>query len=207
MIIGILIWSPLFHTHNTTQDTLNYTILLLLVATIAIPTVKFSAVDVPLSPLRRKPATSMAYTPSFTTFDHSPNRYHWRLVKDGVPSGDIYENVFLDSPASQPSIFGPEGRVYCIPALEDSDNLTCLLVQSTDSGDYGVRYKRVGLAKVSKLYGDMTDILDLTIAPGQNEIKEGQYYYMPKLDKHGKKQSDDSDALNRVDGESTICVI
>ena len=82
--------------------------------------------------------------------DQKGNLYSWRLVKDGKPDGKEFETIYLDSPASAPSIFGPNGQVFCLPAAIDDRRLTCLLVQATD-GDYGIRYKRVGLTTVQTI--------------------------------------------------------
>jgi hypothetical protein len=116
------------------------------------------------------------------------NRYRWRLVREGQPFGQSYENVYLDSPASTPSIFGPEARLYCLPASEDDRNLTCLLVQATD-GDHGVRYKRVGLVKIQKIYPGVSSIKE---PPGNSKSTLGRYYWGPD---------------GKVKVESTICII
>jgi hypothetical protein len=123
-----------------------------------------------------------------TDVDEEINRYSWRLVKGGQPVDRKYETVYLDSPASTPSIFGPNGKVFCLPAAKDDRHLTCLLVQATD-GDYGVRYRRIGLTTIQTIYPDVADI---TTPPGNNEIALGRYYWGPD----GKKT-----------GESTICII
>jgi hypothetical protein len=116
------------------------------------------------------------------------NRYSWRLVREGQPFGHGYENVHLDSPASTPSLFGPEARLYCLPASEDDWNLTCLLVQATD-GDHGVRYKRVGLTKIQKIYPDVSSVKE---PPSNNKSTLGRYYWGPD---------------RNLRSESTICII
>ncbi|RMZ89717.1 hypothetical protein DV736_g3055, partial [Chaetothyriales sp. CBS 134916] len=113
----------------------------------------------------------------------------WRLVQEGCPVGKDYQIVYLDSPASEPSIFGPDGQVYCLPALKEDRYLTCMLLQATD-GEYGMRYKRIGLTKVSALTPDL--IHSLTTPPGHNETALGQYYWGPD---------------SRMEGESTICIV
>ncbi|OAL26691.1 hypothetical protein AYO22_04044 [Fonsecaea multimorphosa] len=117
------------------------------------------------------------------------NRYSWRLVQDGHPVGNNYQIVYLDSPASEPSIFGPDARVYCLPVLKEDRYLTCLLVRATD-GEYGMRYERVGLTKVSSLTPDL--LHNLTTAPGHNKSTSGRYYWSPE---------------SRMKGESTICIV
>jgi hypothetical protein len=121
-------------------------------------------------------------------FSIGQNRWRWRLVKEGQPFGDSYEVVYLDSPASTPSIFGPEARLYCLPASEDDRHLTCLMVQATD-GDYGARYKRVGLIKIQKIYPNVSNIKE---PPGNSKRTLGRYYWGPD---------------GKVKGESTICII
>lgn len=122
-----------------------------------------------------------------TSVDDGKNRYSWRLT-DSPPFSQGFENVYLDSPASAPSVFGPEARLYCLPVLEDNWNLTCLLVQAID-GKHGAQYKRVGLTKVLKIYPDVSDIKE---PPGNNENTFGRYYWGPD---------------GKVGGESTICII
>ncbi|EXJ59980.1 hypothetical protein A1O7_04128 [Cladophialophora yegresii CBS 114405] len=117
------------------------------------------------------------------------NRYTWRLVRYGQPVGREYQVVFLDSPASEPSVFGPSAQVFCLPVLRDERYLTCLLVQATD-GEFGIRYKRVGLTRVTSLTRDL--VHNLTTPPGHNETASGQYYWGPNSSKRN---------------ESTICII
>lgn len=114
------------------------------------------------------------------------NRWAWRLLRKGVPSDEEHSIVWLDSPASQPSIFGPTADVFVIPALRRSSEVICLLVQATD-GDYGVRYKRIGLTKVSTRYKGAIE--DVMTPPGL--AKNDRYYWWNESSK----------------GQSTICII
>jgi len=123
------------------------------------------------------------------------NRFSWQLLKDGKPSGAEFETVYLDSPATSPdesSIFGLDAQVFVLPALLDDKRLICLIVQMT-GGDYGVRYKRVGLTKIQRIFGEHVDeIMDIVTPPGNNEVELGKYYWGPQ---------------GKMSGESTICII
>ena len=99
------------------------------------------------------------------------------------------EELWLDSPASPPSIFDRRHHVYCVPAARRSEEIICLLLQSTPDGDYGIRYKRIGLAKVSTMFGEDADILK---SPGSGDTTLGSYYRGP---------------VEQKDGETTICII
>lgn len=115
------------------------------------------------------------------------NRWAWRLLRKGVPSDEEHSIVWLDSPASQPSIFGPDADVFAIPALRKSSEVICLLVQATD-GDYGVRYKRIGLTKVSTRYKGAIE--DVMTPPGRGTTDK--YWWW-----NDSKRT----------GHSTICII
>lgn len=117
------------------------------------------------------------------------NRFAWRLISNKLPIGDFYTMVWLDSPASKPSIFDIDAQVYCMPVLREDRYLTCLLLQAQD-GEYGMRYQRVGLTKVPSFREDLMH--NLTTPPGRNEIETGEYY-------------DGSD--RKLGGESTICIV
>ena len=67
--------------------------------------------------------------------------------------------------------------MYCLPAARDKDDLTCLLLQAVLDGEYGVRYKRIGLAKVSTNW--QQDVNDLITPRGEAHKKLGKYYYGP----------------------------
>ena len=81
------------------------------------------------------------------------HRYKWHLV--GMSGeGDLklitFRNVYLDSPSSDTNIFGPEGHLYCVPAMKDSKKyLICLLLQleRKDGRDTG-SFRRVGITKI-----------------------------------------------------------
>ncbi|KAK7885371.1 hypothetical protein LTR67_010549 [Exophiala xenobiotica] len=117
------------------------------------------------------------------------NRYLWRLVKNGSPSSKLNEIVYLDSPASAPSVFEADSRVFCLPALQDERHLWCLLLQATD-GDHGIRYQRVGITKIQNIYED--DVNEIKEPPGDNPNPHGEYYWGSE---------------GRVRNESTICII
>lgn len=119
------------------------------------------------------------------------NRWAWTLFKDGRPdpTGTEYSVVYLDSPSSEPSIFGPDAQVFIIPAMQTSKQLICLLVQATD-GDYGVRYRRIGLTKIPLVH--KPQVRDILTPPGNNAEDRGRYYWGLE----GQKT-----------GENTICII
>lgn len=119
------------------------------------------------------------------------NRYKWRLMVDGTARGKLYyEEVWLDSPASEPSVFGPDAQVYCMPVRKDDQHLYCLLVQAK-GGDYGMRYQRIGMTRVSELTPMM--LHDLTTPPGKNDTELGEYYH--------------SSTWKKGDEKSTICIV
>ncbi|KIW49680.1 hypothetical protein PV05_11334 [Exophiala xenobiotica] len=117
------------------------------------------------------------------------NRYFWRLVKNGVPSSKLNEIVYLDSPASAPSVFDADSQVFCLPALQDERHLWCLLLQATD-GDHGIRYQRVGITKILNIWED--EVNEIKEPPGDNQNPLGEYYWGSE---------------GRVRNESTICII
>lgn len=117
------------------------------------------------------------------------NRYTWRLVLASQPVGDTYSQIWLDSPASLPTIFGPSAQIYVMPVQRDVHHLKCLVLQAQD-GEYGMRYQRVGMARVSVITDDL--IKGLTTPPGQNVEGFGEYYW-------GEGR--------RLGGESTICIV
>lgn len=102
------------------------------------------------------------------------NRYAWRLIRGGSPSGQTHTIVYLDSPASEPTIFGPSARVYCLPILEEKAQITCLLLQakSDKSSASGVSYWRVGLTEIPSLTRDPLD--GLTTMPENRDSQTGQ---------------------------------
>lgn len=116
-------------------------------------------------------------------------RYYWRMFTAGQPSEERYQVVHLDSPASSPSIFGPNAQVYCLPTLQDKERLWCLLLQATD-GDFGIRYRRIGIAKVQNVHD--TDVKIIKEPPGDNSNPLGEYYWGSE---------------GRFRNESTICII
>lgn len=116
------------------------------------------------------------------------NRWSWSLMKDGKPLARNYSVVYLDSPASQPSVFGPDAKVFVVPALLTEENLVCLMVQATD-GDYGIRYKRVGLTMI---FAGEKEVQDILTPPTRKETSEGRYYWGPD---------------GREPGRSIICII
>lgn len=120
------------------------------------------------------------------------NAFAWRLVREGTPIPGQRENslVWLDSPATEPSPFGPNANVFAIPALRKSGSLICLLVQLETTGDYGPRYRRVGLTKILDLH--MEAIKDILTPPG-NRIKSDAKYY--------------SGGEDQPTGENTMCII
>lgn len=124
-----------------------------------------------------------------TTTPRTTSRYSWRLTKDGLPHGSEYSTIYLDSPASQPSIFGAHGNIFIIPILLTQSSLSCLMVQAT-SGDYGIRYKRVGLTVIRAVHGHA--INDILTPPTRNENERGKYYWGPE----GQRS-----------GETDICII
>jgi hypothetical protein len=79
--------------------------------------------------------------------------------------------------------------VFCLPAAIDKDYLICLLLQAVIGGNYGVRYQRIGLAKVLKV---MDDVQDIITPPGNEDLSLGKYSYG-----EGPKTT----------GDSTICII
>ena len=88
-------------------------------------------------------------------------RYHWHL-KNSYGKLSIYKNVCLDSPKSDSDIFGPVGRVYCMPAREDTDYLICLLLQleMKDNMKTG-NFRRIGVTKVPLYTGGKKRVLEL----------------------------------------------
>ncbi|KIW27878.1 uncharacterized protein PV07_07576 [Cladophialophora immunda] len=122
--------------------------------------------------------------------EYPPNRFSWRLMQKGVPVGDSHSIVYLDSPASEPSVFGPNAQVFCLPVSQDDRHLNCLLIQATD-GDHGIRYKRVGLTKILNLFDQ--DVEAIKEPPTRKKDKAlGRYYWGPNT---------------RFRGESHICII
>lgn len=117
------------------------------------------------------------------------NRWSWSFLKEGKPEGRTYSVVYLDSPASEPTVFGMSGEVFVIPALQTSQSLICLMVQVT-GGDYGIRYKRVGLTIISAVHEQ--EVKDILTPPTKNDIHKGRYYWGPE---------------GRKSGESVICII
>ena len=121
-------------------------------------------------------STSNSSPRSSGTGTGTKNRYSWHLTAKGIPFGESQSIVHLDSPASQPSVFGPAAQVYCLPVSEDDRHLNCLLVQAED-GDHGVRYRRVGLTKILTLFeGDVDMIKTIKEPPGKKETLLGKYY-------------------------------
>jgi hypothetical protein len=120
------------------------------------------------------------------------NRYTWRFVRGGGPSGQTYSIVHLDSPSSEPTIFGPDALVHCLPMLREKTVITCLLVQAkgckTDKS--GMCYQRIGLTQIQSLTRDPLDAL--TTLPESNETGTGEYY-------------EGSQGLPR--GKSKICIV
>lgn len=58
------------------------------------------------------------------------SRYRWDLAGQPRNVAETYSNVYLDSPHDDGDILGPNGRVYCLPAREDTRKyLICLLLQ------------------------------------------------------------------------------
>lgn len=77
-------------------------------------------------------------------------RYGWKLAHECVSNSHRYRIVFLDSPESEPDLFGPNGGLYCLPARKDTAGyLICLLLQlvRTDGRASDV-FRRVGLTKI-----------------------------------------------------------
>ncbi|KIW76494.1 hypothetical protein Z517_11240 [Fonsecaea pedrosoi CBS 271.37] len=122
--------------------------------------------------------------------EYPRNRFSWRLMQKGQPIGDSQSIVYLDSPASEPSVFGPNAQVFCLPVSQDDRHLNCLLIQATD-GDHGIRYKRVGLTKIMNLFDQ--DVEAIKEPPTRKKDKAlGRYYWGPNT---------------RFRGESHICII
>jgi hypothetical protein len=143
------------------------------------------------------------------------NRYRWRLLKDGERVGPSHETMWLDSPVTPPvvlgknssvycgpSIFGRKSSVYCVPAVRDNEYLTCLLLQAVLDGDYGVRYRRIGLAKIDMMFKD--DITDIITSPGKADTDLGRYYYSPDGTSadDSKTTGAEKTAGDSVDGET-----
>lgn len=118
------------------------------------------------------------------------NAFGWRLIRQGEPTMRENTIVWLDSPATAPSAFGPGGNVFAIPALRKSGALICLLVQLETTGDYGARYRRIGLTKILDVH--MEAIKDILTPPGSQIKSDAKYYW------GGEDQPT---------GESTICII
>lgn len=75
-------------------------------------------------------------------------RYGWQLVKKGKPEGQVYTEVYLDSPLSDTNIFGSEGNIHCLPVTREVDGkLSCLLLQLAEK-ETGT-YRRIGVTKLS----------------------------------------------------------
>lgn len=127
----------------------------------------------------------------YVTADQS-NRYSWRFVRGGGPSGQSYSIVHLDSPSSEPTIFGPDAQVHCLPMLKEKTVITCLLVQAKGCkpDKSGMYYQRVGLTQIQSLTRDPLDAL--TTLPESNETETGEYY-------------EDSQGLPK--GKSKICIV
>jgi hypothetical protein len=85
-------------------------------------------------------------------------RYGWNLRStEGRGNSTTHSIVYLDSPDSDKDILGSNGRMYLMPAREDSDGyLICLLLQlqHDTKGKETRKYTRVGLTKVSPYEGD-----------------------------------------------------
>lgn len=118
------------------------------------------------------------------------NAWGWRLLRRGEPTSRENTIVWLDSPATEPSPFGPAGNVFVIPALRKAGALICLLVQLDATGDYGARYRRIGLTKILDVH--MEAIKDILTPPGSQIRSDAKYYW------GGEDQPT---------GESTICII
>ncbi|KAH7043825.1 hypothetical protein B0J12DRAFT_701873 [Macrophomina phaseolina] len=79
--------------------------------------------------------------------------YSWELVGEGSTRFDNkYTILYLDSPERDTDIFGPDGRVYCLPAAsgghaDEPGDLTCLLLQA-DKKTRGT-FRRIGLTIIS----------------------------------------------------------
>ncbi len=138
---------------------------------------------------RSDPSKTLRRKPDNTTLIDVTNRYVWRLVKNGSPSSKLNEIVYLDSPASAPSVFDADSQVFCLPALQDERHLWCLLLQATD-GDHGIRYQRVGITKIQNIYEDHVN--EITESPGDNPNPHGEYFWGSEV---------------HVRNESTICII
>lgn len=149
-----------------------------------------------LKGLLRKIVLTDRFSPegdSATYHEPSGNRFSWQLTANGIPFGESQSIVYLDSPATKPSVFGPAARVYCLPVSQDDRHLNCLILQAMD-GDHGVRYKRVGLTQIMTLHEDDVNSMtkQLTEPPGRKETVLGKSY-------RGSNES--------FQGESHICII
>jgi len=88
-------------------------------------------------------------------------RYHWHLTNNSARVS-IYKNVCLDSPKSDSDIFGPLGRLYCMPAREDADYLICLLLQLEMKGNMETgKFRRIGVTKIPLYTGGKERVLEL----------------------------------------------
>lgn len=137
------------------------------------------------------PNGDLALVPSQDTDSPGRNAWAWRLVRGGNPTLRENSIVWLDSPATEPSPFGPNGNVFVIPVLRlrKSGALYCLLVQLETTGDYGARYRRIGLTKISDIHIEF--IKDILVPPGNRAKSDAKYYW------GGEDQPT---------GESTICI-
>jgi hypothetical protein len=88
-------------------------------------------------------------------------RYHWHL-KNSSAKLSMYKNVCLDSPKSDSDIFGPVGRLYCMPAREDAGYLICLLLQLEMKDDMETgNFRRIGVTKIPLYTGGKERVLEL----------------------------------------------
>ncbi len=65
-------------------------------------------------------------------------------------------------------IFGPEGNAFCISVMDDGTTLMCLLVQSTDAGEYVIHFRRISIASMRRIYASSEPICIIRSAPGKN---------------------------------------
>jgi hypothetical protein len=104
-------------------------------------------------------------------------RYEWRLtgtIPGGILNTSPFSNVYLDSPSSDRDTLGPNGHLYCVPALKDSgEYLICLLLQlERKNGEETGFYKRVGLTKVPP-YNQTGQ--DEVMKPSRDEVPYGPW--------------------------------
>ncbi|CZR58181.1 uncharacterized protein PAC_08072 [Phialocephala subalpina] len=96
------------------------------------------------------------------------SRFRWYLKRDySSPTFSLvtFSLVYLDSPADDRGILGPDGRLYCLPALKNREGYTVCLLLQRSKGEPS-KFSRVGLTKIPPY----EDTRTLSMLSGDEEL-------------------------------------